>query len=129
MTNNVLFLFLVKDIPMYQFIREASDEYFKRMALYTWDQFLRISILVSENSLSLGNVCADMLDHLWYLGDVFQSSIAPYIEDKLRNVLMQNAVEPFLKDDVRIFKIIIISILILYIYILTTQSIEHTISC
>jgi hypothetical protein len=114
---------------MYQFIREASDEYFKRMALYTWDQFLRISILVSENSLSLGNVCADMLDHLWYLGDVFQSSIAPYIEDKLRNVLMQNAVEPFLKDDVRIFKIIIISILILYIYILTTQSIEHTISC
>jgi len=92
-------IYSVNDAAMHQFVADTSDAYFERMALYTWDQFLKISTLVSENSMAIETVCADQLDHLYYLGDVFQSCIGPSIEKKLREYLMASAVIPFLNDD------------------------------
>ena len=94
---------IVNDRQMHQYVAETSDTYFERMALYTWHQFLKIATLVAENSTMVETVCADQLDHLYYVGDVFQSCIGGCIEKKLRGYMMSSAIIPFLDDDVCVF--------------------------
>jgi hypothetical protein len=85
---------------MYEYIKSTTaDEHFGRLSLYTNDQFMRISKLVEEKNMTLETVCQDQVDHLWYLNDVLQSPIAPYIEDKLRHHILHDAVIPFLKNE------------------------------